>query len=180
MPSARPKPVSRITAPAIAVADERVEVGEHVLEGALDVERRAVRRGPARQVGGDVDRDADQRDDEHQPALDVGRVDQPLDGLEAITPARTSSVAPLTWAERISARPRPKVNAPRGGRAASASGDQRQGDRAGVGEHVRGVGEQGQRAGQQAGHDLGHHEAEDQRRARASRLPRSASGDTAW
>ena len=51
---------------------------------------------------------------------------------------------------------------PDGGRAASRGGGQREPDRPGVGEHVRGVGEQGQRAGQQARHDLDEHEAEDQ------------------
>ena len=39
------------------------------------------------------------------------------------------------------------MNAPRGGRAASRGGHEREPDRAGVGEHVRGVGEQRQRAG---------------------------------
>ena len=51
---------------------------------------------------------------------------------------------------------------PVGGRAARLSADQREPDRAGVGEHVGGVGEQRQRVGQQAGDDLDDHEAEDQ------------------
>ena len=37
----------------------------------------------------------------------------------AITPASTSSAAPLIWAETISARPKPNVKRPPGGRAAS-------------------------------------------------------------
>jgi hypothetical protein len=39
---------------------------------------------------------------------------------------------------------------------------QRQGDRAGVGQHVSRVREQGQRVGQDADHDLERHEGEDQ------------------
>ena len=45
-------------------------------------------------------------------------------------------------------------------------GDQRERQRAGVGEHVRGVGEQRQRVGEQARDDLGDHEREDQRERR--------------
>ena len=63
---------------------------------------------------------AEQADDEHEAALDVGRVDHRRRiASTAMTPASTSRVAPLPWAERISARPRPKVKRPAAGRAAS-------------------------------------------------------------
>ena len=47
--------------------------------------------------------------------------------------------------------------------------DQRHPERRGVGEHVRRVGEQGQRRGQHAGGDLGQHEDDDQRQRRLQR-----------
>ena len=85
-------------------SDERVEVGQDVLEAALDVEAPAV--GP-RQCpgGGEVDGDADQRDRQDQPrrrrwaARSGARI-----ASNTISAARTSSVTPLAWAERISAR----------------------------------------------------------------------------
>lgn len=69
------------------------------------------------------------------------------------------SVAPLSRADRISARRQPKVSRAVGG----ASGDPRRPDRRGdcgnVGEHVEGVGEEGQRVGDQC--DDGFADSED-------------------
>ena len=54
---------------------------------------------------------------------------------------------------------------------------ERQADRAGVGEHVGGVGEQGQRVGEDPDHHLDRHEAEDQ----AERGAEAGSGGVgAW
>ena len=49
-------------------------------------------------------------------------------------------------------------------------GDERERQRAGVGEHVGGVGEQRQRAGDHARDDLRDHEGEDQRERRGEPL----------
>ena len=140
-------------------AERRVEVGEHVRARALDVERAALgaRQRPRR---ADIDAGAREADDEHdaRPRRRAGRPSRWTASI-AITPASTSSAAPLTCAERISARPSPNVKRPAGGRAASRGGDQRERDRAGVGEHVRGVGEQRERVGEQARDDLDDHEA---------------------
>ena len=75
MPSAREKPVSSTTAPAIGGRDEGEQVGEHVLEGALHVQAAALGAGEHHR-GGEVHDDAGQRDDEHDAALDVGRVER--------------------------------------------------------------------------------------------------------
>ena len=87
---------------------------------------------------------------------------------------------PLTWAERISTRLRPKVIGPRAGRPASRMATSENADRGGVGEHVGGVGEQRQRVGEDAGDDLGRHEGEDQRERDRQSLPRSASAEAPW
>ena len=57
-------------------------------------------------------------DDEHQSPSTSGGSSSRFPASHAMTPASTSSSAPLSWAERISARPRPKVKRPFGGRAA--------------------------------------------------------------
>ena len=67
------------------------------------------------------------------------------------------------------------MNAPFGGRCASLSGDQREADREGVGEHVRRVREQRQRVRDHADRDLDEHEAEvDQQRDSSQRASLSA------
>jgi hypothetical protein len=60
--------------------DERIEVGEDLLEAHLDVEALAVgsREGPGR---GDVDRDAGEGDRQDQAGEDLRRRDQPPDCL---------------------------------------------------------------------------------------------------
>ena len=80
IPSARSNPEIRITAPAIAVAMNAKRSVSDVPEGALDVEAAPLGRGE--QAGrGEVHRDPDDRDDQDQRALDVGRLDQPPDAL---------------------------------------------------------------------------------------------------
>ena len=96
--SARSKPVMRMIGAGDRGGDRREEVGEHVGAGALDVQRAAL--GPRqRHGGGDVRHGAEQADDDHDAALDVGRRDQGAGSPRPrCTPASTSSVAPLTWA----------------------------------------------------------------------------------
>jgi hypothetical protein len=62
---------------------------------------------------------------------------------------------PLACADMISVR---RSRRPRG----QPRGDQDERDGRGVGQHVRGVGDQRQRVRGQAGHDLGGHERQDQ------------------
>ena len=59
-----------------------------------------------------------------------------------------------------------------------AERDERERDRAGVGEHVRRVGEQRERVGEDADDDLDDHEAEDQRERDRRASGWSASAET--
>ena len=69
--SARAKPVSMITRPASPSRGSRT--GQHVLEGALDVQQgRSARASQRRRP--DVDGDPDQRRDQHRPPVTAGRV----------------------------------------------------------------------------------------------------------
>ena len=132
---------------------------------ALDVERAPLR---ARQLPGgrDVDRRAEQADREHDAALDLRRLREALHGLDRDHPGEHQQRgavdlrgehlgAPEAEREARARRPRGKPG-----------GDQRERQRARVGEHVGGVGEQRQRARDQARDDLRDHEAEDQRERR--------------
>ena len=161
MPSARSHPVTQDQQARHRGGDERHEVGQHVLEGALDVQRRAV-RAVQDDRGDEVHRHADQGDDEHDAALDRGRVDQPADALvddqqpeheqrRAVELGGEDLGALEAVGHRALGRPRRQPQR-----------DQRQRERGRVGEHVRGVGEQRQRLGEDAGHDLDGHQAEQQ------------------
>ena len=80
IPSAWSKPVSEDDGAGDRGEDEGGQVGEDVLEGALDVQRLAV--GLREDADRDqVDDDPEQGDDEHDAALHPGRVDQPADAL---------------------------------------------------------------------------------------------------
>ena len=83
---------------------------------------------------------------------------------------------PFAWAERISARLRPKVRLPPPGRH-EPDHDEREDERAGVGDHVRRVREERERVGEDAGDDLRGHQPEDQRE-RDPRRRASASAGT--
>ena len=78
--SARAKPVARITAAAIAVAMNAVQIGEDVPVGALDVEAAVVvataGEDPARQQ---VDADAASATTSTTAPCDLGRGDEPHD-----------------------------------------------------------------------------------------------------
>ena len=78
---------------------------------------------------------------------------------------------PFACAARISARPKPNVHWPRAGRVARRRRNERCAERGGVGEHVTRVGEQGERAGEDAGDDLADHEGGDQPERDRERAP---------
>ena len=156
------QPVARITTPAIAVSDERDEVGEEVLEAALDVHRLAVRLASCRvasrftpiptsattSIARAVGRRAatisrlialvDDQHGEHEQRDAVRLRGENLGALEA-------------EGEVAAGRPRDEPDH-----------HERQHERAGVGEHVRGVREQRERVREDSGDDLDGHEADDQ------------------
>ena len=146
MPSARLKPVSRITTPGDGGGDERGQVGDDVLVGALDVERLRRLARASVQRRREVDDDADQRDDEHRGTLDVGRVDDSPDALEDDQHAEHEQRRAVELrGEDLGALEPEGHRAPRPAGRASLMATSDSADRAGVGEHVRGVGEQRQR-----------------------------------
>ena len=162
MGSARSKPAVDDDHTGQHGGQEAVEVGQDVLEGALDVEAGAI--GPGQPPGGrQVDDDPDaavitttarpctacgwisrriategQDGRHHQQGDPVAGRGQDLGPLEAERP-------------RPCGRPGRQVQGPQGG----AEG-------AGVDEHVAGVGEQRQRVGRGSDHHLGDHEPDDQ------------------
>ena len=153
--------------------DEREEVVQDVLEGTLDVEAAPV--GAGQDEGGDeVHGDSDDGDDQHGRTLDVRWVDEAPDSLDpdqrpepherrAVQLRREDLGAPV--AEREAALGRPPCEPGR---------EQRQRDRAGVREHVRGVREQRERRREDADHHLARHEGEqeDERDRQSPRIVR--------
>ena len=117
--SARSKPVVHTTTPGQGGPGERVEVGEQVAVAALHVEVGAICPGDLAE-GDDVDDRADdrRRDDDRRPHVRGSKRGGARPRRRSGGP-RTSIVAPLTWAERISARRKPKVIRPPAGRSAS-------------------------------------------------------------
>ncbi len=99
--SARSKPGRQDHDAGDGGPDERVQVGEQVLVGALDVEALAVRlrERPGRN---EVDHDADERDDQHRPAADIGRVDRRGYASYTISARAPAASTPFAWAERTS------------------------------------------------------------------------------
>ena len=78
-------PPSAMTAPAAIAATRAVEVGEHVGARPRDVQALAL-GARQRPEGGDVDERADDADDDHDRAVDVGRraeAPHALDGDDA-------------------------------------------------------------------------------------------------
>jgi uncharacterized protein YqeY len=81
MASARPKPVKRMIAPAIAVAMKAYRSVRMCwkLPSTLRLCRLAFRERPAREQ---VHDDADERDGQHQPAANVRRREESADGFD--------------------------------------------------------------------------------------------------
>ena len=145
--------------------DESEEVGEDVLEGALDVEAAALgaRDQPQRT---EVYRDPDQGDDQDQAALDVGRLEQPPHTLDHDQHAEQQQRHPVHLRREDLGALEPVGEAAAGRALGQAQREQGEPDRDRVGEHVRRVREQRQRVGDDAGGHLGRHEREDQRQRR--------------
>ena len=161
MPSALEKSVVSTTAPATAVAMKANRSVSTCWKAPSTLRLR--RSEPASTTRrGEVHRDADEgTTSTTTPSTSGGSASRRMPSI-TITTASATSVAPFSCAERISARRKPNVKlaarrAPREPRR-----EQGERDRAGVGEHVSRVGEQRERVGQDAGHDLDRHQAEDQ------------------
>ena len=152
-PSNSSTPVSTMSTPDDRRRDRRVEVGHDVRHRALDVQRPAL-GAPERAGGQHVGGRADHADHDHDPALDVDRVDEPLPGLprDDAGEHEQHGAVDLRRQDLRAAEAEREVAARRARREPRR--DEREADRAGVGEHVRRVGEQGERRGQDAGHDL--------------------------
>ncbi len=141
---------------------ERREVGEQVLEAPLDVHRAAV--GARQHAGGrEVHDDADESHDHHRTARGVRRRDQPGDPFvdDQQREDEQDGAVGLRGEDLRAAQAERQVPA---GRAADQTDHhEAQDERAGVGQHVRRVRDQRQRACEDPGHDLDRHEAADQR-----------------
>jgi hypothetical protein len=132
-----------------------------VPEGALHVQ--ALSLGTGKQPGGEqVHRDPDHRHDHDERALDLRRLDEPADALVDDQGAEQEQGDAIDLGGQ-DLRPLHPVGEAAGRRAlGEAERRQGQSERDRVGEHVPGVGEQGQGGGDDAGHDLGDHEGDDQ------------------
>ena len=129
--------------------------------GALDVQAAAL-GARQRPRGGDVHHGAGRADDDDDPALDVGRVGQAADradrehaGQDEERGAVDLGAQDLRAAQAERERPAGRPRRQRGRH-------EREAERAGVRDHVRGVGEQRQRSGDEAADDLDDHERRDE------------------
>ena len=133
-----------------------------MLERALDVEAAAI-GARERPRGGEVDEDSHHRHRQHDAALDIGRRDQPAHGLEQDQEREHEQRHAVGLGrEDLDALETVGHDALRGA-CRQADRNQREADRRRVREHVTGIREQREGAGEQAGDDLEEHEAEDQR-----------------
>ena len=149
--------------------DECEQIGEHVLESTLDVEAAPPRAGQQHRRG-EVHGDTHQRDHEHHGAVGVRRVDQPVDRRHGDHQRERHECGAVQLRGQDLGAPEAEGEAASRGPLRQPRGEQRQRDRAGVGEHVRGIREECQRGREDARHDLGGHQAEDQRQ-RAGQAP---------
>lgn len=117
---------------------------------------------PERDKGGDVHERSQDAHDDHDRAVDVRRRAEPPHALDGDDAGEHEERGAVDLRRQDLRAPKPKVNAPFGGCAATPRRQQRERGRRGVGEHVRGVLRQRQRAGEQSGDDLDRHEAGDQ------------------
>ena len=142
--------------------ERRIQVREHVLARALDVEAPPL-RAPERPCGGDVDDGAHEADRDDEGAVDVGRGEQALDRRDGDDTREHEQRRAVDLRREDLGTAQAEREAPRRGLCGEAGGDEREADRRGVGEHVAGIGEQRQRRGEQAADDLDDHEARDER-----------------
>ena len=160
--SARSKPVASTSAPAAMAPTEPNRSAITCSRAPSTLRLRRCERASATRAA-TLTAAPDGAHDQDDPAVDSGGSLSRRTASTPISSASASSAAPLIWADRISARRRPKVKAPARRALGQPRRHQRERDRARVGEHVGGVREQRQRVGDHAGHDLDHHEAADQR-----------------
>ena len=170
IPSASAKPVTRISAPATAVAMKANRSVSTCWKAPSTLRLRRSAPASTNVAARLTAMPASATTSTIVPSTSGGSIRRRTPSTR-ITAASATSVTPLSWADRISARLSPNVKPPAAGRRARRGGRERECDRAGVGEHVRGVGEQRQRGGEDARHHLHRHEAEDQ----AEREPEPAA-----
>ncbi len=132
-----------------------------MLEAAFDVEALAVgfREDPGSR---DVHRNADGRYDGHQRAGDIGRTDQPANRLVDDERAQDEQDGPVRLAAQHLGAPHAVGEVTAARPLDNADDEERKDERAGVGQHVPGVGEQRERMRQDPDDDLEGHEAGDQ------------------
>ena len=162
---------------------ERVGVGEEVLVGALDVERRAVGLGELARRD-QVHDEAGERDDDHRPAARIGRIDQPFDRAEGDEAREHEQRRAVRLRGEHLHPAEAEGDVPVRGPSDEPDHDEREEERAGVGQHVRGVGDQRERVGHDARDHLDDHERDDQcetgRQAALVRILRDRVDVPAW
>ncbi len=148
-----------------------------MLERALDVEALPVglRERPGRD---EIDRHADERDEQHRLAADVRRRDEPPAGLEHDQQREHQQRDPVRLRREDLDAPEAVGHDALGGPCREPDRDDREADRGGVGQHVRGVGEQRERPGDEADDDLEAHEADDQREREREFVHVGVGGDS--
>ena len=119
--------------------------------------------GFGQRVGrGEVDRYPDQRDDQDRGASDLGRVNQAGDAFVDDQQREHQQRRAVELGRQDLGPFEAEGERALGRSGCEADDDQREADRAGVGEHVRGVGEERQRVREDPDGHLKDHEAEDQ------------------
>ena len=162
--SKRSHPVTRMSAARDRCADERRQVGRDVQERAADVQALAARTREQRRRD-EVDGDPRERDDEDDPALHVARAKPVGESRRIRSRCRRAGATGRSPARRGSPAAKAVRPAPlRGPRRHRRGGDGER-ERGDVGDQVPGVGEQGERAGEDPGHELDHHQRRDQAQA---------------
>ena len=111
----------------------------------------------------EIDRHADERDDQHRLAADVRRGDQPAAGLEHDQQGEHQQRDAVRLRREDLDAPEAVRHDALGGSRREPDRNDREADRGGVGQHVRRVGEQRERSDDEADDDLEAHEADDQR-----------------
>ena len=123
-----------------------------------------------------VTSDADDRDDDDHAAVGLGRRDQPLDRAEDDQAGEHEQRRAVRLRGEDLGAAQAEGEVPLGGPADEPEHDQREQQRAGVGEHVRGVREQRERVGEDPRDHLGDHEGRRSARARSRAGARRCRG----
>jgi len=134
-----------------------------VLEAPFDVERAPVRAGelPGRE---EIDADPDEGDDEDDRPARLRRRDEATDGAVDDQAGEDEQRGAVRLRREDLGAAQPERPVPARGLSREAQHDERHGERACVGEHVRCVGEERERMGEDPGGHLAGHEGDDQRK----------------